>query len=58
MMNEEREAQISLDDIKEEDIPKKIPTKFLNSRVIVFNPLFASYLYVKKKILWKSFRNK
>ncbi len=48
MMNEEREAQISLDDIKEEDIPKKIPTKFLNSRVIVFNPLFASYLYVKK----------
>ncbi len=47
-MNEEREAQISLDDIKEEDIPKKIPTKFLNSRVIVFNPLFASYLYVKK----------
>jgi len=48
-MNEEREAQISLDDIKEEDIPKKIPTKFLNSRVIVFNPLFASYLYVKKK---------
>ncbi len=48
MMNEEMEAQISLDDIKEEDIPKKIPTKFLNSRVIVFNPLFASYLYVKK----------
>ncbi len=47
-MNEEMEAQISLDDIKEEDIPKKIPTKFLNSRVIVFNPLFASYLYVKK----------
>lgn len=47
-MNEEREAQISLDDIKEEDIPKKIPSKFLNSRVIVFNPLFASYLYVKK----------
>ncbi len=48
MMNEEKEAQVSLDDIKEEDIPKKIPTKFLNSRVIVFNPLFASYLYVKK----------
>ena len=44
------EAQISLDDIDEEkDIPKKIPTKFINSRVIVFNPLFASYLYVKKK---------
>jgi len=48
MMNEEREAQISLDNIKEEDIPKKIPTKFINSRVIVFNPLYASYLYVKK----------
>ncbi|MFX1320645.1 MAG: tRNA-intron lyase [Promethearchaeota archaeon] len=47
-MNEEREAQISLDNIKEEDIPKKIPTKFINSRVIVFNPLYASYLYVKK----------
>jgi len=47
-MNEEKEAQLSLDDIKEEDIPKKIPTKFINSRVIVFNPLFASYLYVKK----------
>jgi tRNA-intron endonuclease len=49
MMNEEREAQISLDNLKEEDIPEKIPTKFINSRVIVFNPLFASYLYVKKK---------
>lgn len=49
MMSEEREAQISLDNIKEEDIPEKIPTKFINSRVIVFNPLFASYLYVKKK---------
>jgi len=48
MMNEEREAQISLDNIKEEDIPKKIPAKFINSRVIVFNPLYASYLYVKK----------
>ena len=47
-MNEEREAQISLDNIKEEDIPKKIPAKFINSRVIVFNPLYASYLYVKK----------
>ena len=47
-MNEEREAQISLDNIKEEDIPKKIPAKFINSRVSVFNPLYASYLYVKK----------
>jgi len=45
MMNEVRENQISLDDI---DIPEKIPTKFINSRVIVFNPLYASYLYVKK----------
>ncbi|MFX1409594.1 MAG: tRNA-intron lyase [Promethearchaeota archaeon] len=47
-MNEENDAQILLDEIKEEDIPKKIPAKFINSRVIVFNPLFASYLYVKK----------
>jgi len=40
--------EISLDDINPEDIPKKIPAKFINSRVIVFNPLYASYLYVKK----------
>ncbi|MHA2185546.1 MAG: tRNA-intron lyase [Promethearchaeota archaeon] len=45
MMNEVKENQISLDDI---EIPEKIPTKFINSRVIVFNPLYASYLYVKK----------
>ncbi|MHA1884238.1 MAG: tRNA-intron lyase [Promethearchaeota archaeon] len=44
-MNEVKENQISLDDI---EIPEKIPTKFINSRVIVFNPLYASYLYVKK----------
>ncbi len=43
-MNEVKENQISLDDI---DLPEKIPTKFINNRVIVFNPLFASYLYVK-----------
>ena len=30
-------------------IPEKIPTKFINSRVIVFNPLFASFLYVKQR---------
>ncbi len=43
------DSQISLDDIDEEkDIPKRIPAKFLNSRIIVFNPLYASYLYVKK----------
>ena len=47
LMSEEKITPISLDDIKEEDIPDKIPTKFINSRVIVFNPLFASYLYVK-----------
>jgi len=38
----------SLDNI-EEKIPKKIPTKLINNRVIVFNPLHASYLYVKKQ---------
>jgi len=44
------ENQISLDEIDvEKEIPKKIPTKFINSRVIVFNPLYASYLYVKMK---------
>jgi tRNA-intron endonuclease len=47
LMSEEKITPISLDDIKEGDIPDKIPTKFINSRVIVFNPLFASYLYVK-----------
>jgi tRNA-intron endonuclease len=44
-MNEVKDTQISLDDI---EVPDKIPTKFINSRVIVFNPLYASYLYVKK----------
>ncbi|TFG17978.1 MAG: tRNA-intron lyase [Promethearchaeota archaeon] len=47
-MSEDKEALISLDDLTEKDIPEKIPTKFINSRVIVFNPLFASYLYVKQ----------
>ncbi|KKM95227.1 hypothetical protein LCGC14_1190280 [marine sediment metagenome] len=45
MMNETKEKQVSLDDI---ELPEKIPTKFINSRVVVFNPLYASYLYVKK----------
>ncbi|MFX1303650.1 MAG: tRNA-intron lyase [Promethearchaeota archaeon] len=45
MMNQVNDKQISLDDI---EVPDKIPTKFINSRVIVFNPLYASYLYVKK----------
>ncbi|KKK41954.1 hypothetical protein LCGC14_0884580 [marine sediment metagenome] len=44
MMNEVKDNQISLDDI---EVPEKIPAKFINNRVIVFNPLFASYLYVK-----------
>ena len=44
MMDQAKDNQINLDDI---EIPERIPTKFINSRVIVFNPLFASYLYVK-----------
>jgi tRNA-intron endonuclease len=44
-MNEVKDTRINLDDI---EVPDKIPTKFINSRVIVFNPLFASYLYVKR----------
>ncbi|MEJ2294398.1 MAG: tRNA-intron lyase [Candidatus Lokiarchaeota archaeon] len=47
-MSEDKDASISLEDLTEKDIPEKIPTKFINSRVIVFNPLFASYLYVKQ----------
>ena len=43
-MNQINDKQISLDGV---EVPEKIPTKFINSRVIVFNPLFASYLYVK-----------
>ncbi len=45
MMNQVKDDEISLDDI---EVPDKIPTKFVNSRVVVFNPLYASYLYVKK----------
>ena len=45
-MNEVKENQISLDDI---ELPEKIPTKFINSRVVVFNPIHASYLYVKRR---------
>ncbi|MHA2087681.1 MAG: tRNA-intron lyase [Promethearchaeota archaeon] len=44
-MNEVKENKINLDELQ---VPEKIPTKFINSRVIVFNPLFASYLYVKR----------
>jgi len=45
MMNQAKDSQINLDDI---DVPERIPTKFINSRVIVFNSLYASYLYVKR----------
>lgn len=48
-MNEEQKTHISLDDINEENLPEKIPATFINSRVIVFDPLYASYLYVKQK---------
>ena len=44
-MNQLNDEQVSLDKI---EVPDKIPAKFINSRVIVFNPLYASYLYVKK----------
>jgi len=45
LMNQLNDEQVSLDKI---EVPDKIPAKFVNSRVIVFNPLYASYLYVKK----------
>ena len=48
-MEKKENIQISLDDINEKDIPVKIPAKFINSRVVIFNPLYASYLYVKEK---------
>ena len=44
-MNQVKDEHLSLDDV---EVPDKIPTKYVNSRVIVFNPLYASYLYVKK----------
>jgi len=44
-MNQINDEKISLDEI---EVPDKIPAKFVNSRVIIFNPLYASYLYVKK----------
>ena len=46
-MSEENSTTKNLDKIDEDQIPDKIPTKFINSRVVVFDPLFASYLYVK-----------
>ena len=48
-MSNKEDNKISLDDITEDDIPAKIPAKFINSRVVIFNPLYASWLYVKKK---------
>lgn len=45
--DKDNEDTIDLDNLEEGIIPKKIPTKFMNNRVIVFNPLYASYLYVK-----------
>ena len=44
-MNQAKDNQINLDEV---EVPERIPTKFINNRVIVFNPLYASYLYVKK----------
>ncbi|MFX1567763.1 MAG: tRNA-intron lyase [Promethearchaeota archaeon] len=44
-MNQLNDEQVTLNKI---EVPDKIPAKFVNSRVIVFNPLYASYLYVKK----------
>ncbi|MFX0057807.1 MAG: tRNA-intron lyase [Candidatus Hodarchaeota archaeon] len=48
-MNDEKNSIITLDEITKEKVPEKIPTKLINSRVIVFNPLHATYLYVKRK---------
>ena len=44
MMDQAKDNQVNLDDV---EIPERIPTKLINSRVIVFNPIFASYIYVK-----------
>ncbi len=44
-----KEEEISLEEIEESDIPETIPATFINSRVVIFNPLYASYLYVKEK---------
>ncbi len=49
MMNKEDEARDFDDNAIPEvfEIIERIPTKFINSRVIVFDPVHASYLYVK-----------
>ncbi|MEJ2249497.1 MAG: tRNA-intron lyase [Candidatus Lokiarchaeota archaeon] len=46
-MSKEQEEEISLDD--RDAIPDVIPTKLVNNRVVVFNSLYASYMYVKEK---------
>ncbi len=43
----DKDNSISLDDIDEKEIPKIIPAKLINSRVVIFNPLYGSYLYAK-----------
>jgi tRNA-intron endonuclease len=48
-MSEKNNTNLTSNKIPENNIPEKIPTKFINSRVIVFNPLFATYLYVKQR---------
>ena len=48
-MEKEKQEKISLEDLDDKDIPEQIPTKLINSRVIVFDPLYASYLYTKEK---------
>ncbi|MBD3253874.1 MAG: tRNA-intron lyase [Candidatus Lokiarchaeota archaeon] len=48
-MSKENDESVVLDEVDEDTIPKIIPTKFVNSRVVVFNPLYASWLYVKKR---------
>ncbi|MFX1556242.1 MAG: tRNA-intron lyase, partial [Promethearchaeota archaeon] len=48
-MSEKENTSTTLEDISNDQIPEKIPTKFVNSRVIVFNPIFATHLYVKEK---------
>jgi len=48
-MSEKENSSIMLNDITKDKIPERIPTKFINSRVIVFNPIYATYLYVNEK---------
>jgi tRNA-intron endonuclease len=45
-MSDEQLKEISLDNI---DVPDVIPTKLVNNRVVIFNPIHASYMYVKEK---------